>query len=110
KTLQKVGLGLGTAVGLAVLSGGGLWAYHDHQQVAQALTTNQQQLRQAQSNTASLNRQYYQLSQHNTALKGQVSAAQQATKDAQSQTQATKAQLTKAQATAKSAAKKTSEK
>lgn len=110
KTLQKVGLGLGTAVGLAVLSGGGLWAYHDHQQVAQALTTNQQQLRQAQSNTASLNQQYYQLSQHNTALKGQVSAAQQATKDAQSQTQATKAQLTKAQATAKSAAKKTSEK
>ena len=110
KTLQKVSLGLGTAVGLAVLSGGGLWAYHDHQQVAQALTTNQQQLRQAQSNTASLNRQYYQLSQHNTALKGQVSAAQQATKDAQSQTQATKAQLTKAQANAKSAAKKTSEK
>ncbi|MCG0671975.1 hypothetical protein IMAU80038_02774 [Lactiplantibacillus plantarum] len=110
KTLQKVSLGLGTAVGLAVLSGGGLWAYRDHQQVAQALTTNQQQLRQAQSNTASLNRQYYQLSQHNTALKGQVSAAQQATKDAQSQTQATKAQLTKAQATAKSAAKKTSEK
>lgn len=110
KTLQKVSLGLGTAVGLAVLGGGGLWAYHDHQQVAQALTTNQQQLRQAQSNTASLNRQYYQLSQHNTALKGQVSAAQQATKDAQSQTQATKAQLTKAQATAKSAAKKTSEK
>lgn len=110
KTLQKVVLGLGTAVGLAVLGGGGLWAYHDHQQVAQALTTNQQQLRQAQSNTASLNRQYYQLSQHNTALKGQVSAAQQATKDAQSQTQATKAQLTKAQATAKSAAKKTSEK
>ena len=110
KTLQKVGLGLGTAVGLAVLGGGGLWSYHDHQQVAQALTTNQQQLRQAQSNTASLNRQYYQLSQHNTALKGQVSAAQQATKDAQSQTQATKAQLTKAQATAKSAAKKTSEK
>ncbi|MFS0506278.1 hypothetical protein [Lactiplantibacillus plantarum] len=110
KMLQKVGLGLGTAVGLAVLGGGGLWAYHDHQQVAQALTTNQQQLRQAQSNTASLNRQYYQLSQHNTALKGQVSAAQQATKDAQSQTQATKAQLTKAQATAKSAAKKTSEK
>lgn len=109
KTLQKVSLGLGTAVGLAVL-GGGLWTYHDHQQVAQALTTNQQQLRQAQSNTASLNRQYYQLSQHNTALKGQVSAAQQATKDAQSQTQATKAQLTKAQATAKSAAKKTSEK
>ncbi|UOF06417.1 hypothetical protein KMY87_15335 (plasmid) [Lactiplantibacillus plantarum subsp. plantarum] len=110
RTLQKMGLGLGTAVGLAVLGGGGLWAYHDHQQVAQALTTNQQQLRQAQSNTASLNRQYYQLSQHNTALKGQVSAAQQATKDAQSQTQATKAQLTKAQATAKSAAKKTSEK
>lgn len=110
KTLQKVSLGLGTAVGLAVLGGGGLWAYHDHQQVAQALTTNQQQLRQAQSNTASLNWQYYQLSQHNTALKGQVSAAQQATKDAQSQTQATKAQLTKAQATAKSAAKKTSEK
>ena len=110
KTLQKVSLGLGTAVGLAVLGGGGLWAYHDHQQVAQALTTNQQQLRQAQSNTASLNRQYYQLSQHNTALKGQVSAAQQATKDAQSQTQATKAQLTKAQATAKSAVKKTSEK
>nr|WP_134902358.1 hypothetical protein [Lactiplantibacillus plantarum] len=110
KTLQKVGLGLGTALGLAVLGGGGLWAYHDHQQVAQALTTNQQQLRQAQSNTASLNRQYYQLSQHNTALKGQVSSAQQATKDAQSQTQATKAQLTKAQATAKSAAKKTSEK
>ena len=110
KTLQKVSLGIGTAAGLAVLSGGGLWAYHDHQQVAQALTTNQQQLRQAQSNTASLNRQYYQLSQHNTALKGQVSAAQQATKDAQSQTQATKAQLTKAQATAKSAAKKTSEK
>ncbi|QCS78798.1 hypothetical protein FEM46_16060 (plasmid) [Lactiplantibacillus plantarum subsp. plantarum] len=110
KTLQKVVLGLGTAVGLAVLGGGGLWAYHDHQQVAQALTTNQQQLRQAQSNTVSLNRQYYQLSQHNTALKGQVSAAQQATKDAQSQTQATKAQLTKAQATAKSAAKKTSEK
>lgn len=110
KTLQKVGLGIGTAVGLAVLGGGGLWAYHDHQQVAQALTTNQQQLRQAQSDTASLNRQYYQLSQHNTALKGQVSAAQQAAKDAQSQTQATKAQLTKAQATAKSAAKKTSEK
>ena len=110
KTLQKVSLGIGTAVGLAVLGGGGLWAYHDHQQVAQALTTNQQQLRQAQSNTTSLNRQYYQLSQHNTALKGQVSAAQQATKDAQSQTQATKAQLTKAQATAKSAAKKTSEK
>lgn len=110
KTLQKVSLGIGTAVGLAVLGGGGLWAYHDHQQVAQALTTNQQQLRQAQSDTASLNRQYYQLSQHNTALKGQVSAAQQATKDAQSQTQATKAQLTKAQATAKSAAKKTSEK
>ncbi|MCW6139794.1 coiled-coil domain-containing protein [Lactiplantibacillus plantarum] len=110
RTLQKMGLGLGTAVGLAVLGGGGLWAYHDHQQVAQALTTNQLQLRQAQSNTASLNRQYYQLSQHNTALKGQVSAAQQATKDAQSQTQATKAQLTKAQATAKSAAKKTSEK
>ncbi|WP_349624010.1 hypothetical protein [Lactiplantibacillus plantarum] len=110
RTLQKMGLGLGTAVGLAVLGGGGLWAYHDHQQVAQALTTNQQQLRQAQSHTASLNRQYYQLSQHNTALKGQVSAAQQATKDAQSQTQATKAQLTKAQATAKSAAKKTSEK
>ncbi|KZU81074.1 Liver stage antigen [Lactiplantibacillus plantarum] len=110
KTLQKVSLGIGTAVGLAVLGGGGLWAYHDHQQVAQALTTNQQQLRQAQSNTTSLNRQYYQLSQHNTALKGQVSAAQQATKDAQSQTQATKAQLTKAQATAKLAAKKTSEK
>lgn len=110
KTLQKVSLGIGTAVGLAVLGGGGLWVYHDHQQVAQALTTNQQQLRQAQSDTASLNRQYYQLSQHNTALKGQVSAAQQATKDAQSQTQATKAQLTKAQATAKSAAKKTSEK
>ncbi|MGA3557871.1 hypothetical protein ACA614_16250 [Lactiplantibacillus plantarum] len=110
KTLQKVSLGIGTAVGLAVLGGGGLWAYHDRQQVAQALTTNQQQLRQAQSDTASLNRQYYQLSQHNTALKGQVSAAQQATKDAQSQTQATKAQLTKAQATAKSAAKKTSEK
>lgn len=110
RTLQKMGLGLGTAVGLAVLGGGGLWAYHDHQQVAQALITNQQQLRQAQSNTASLNRQYYQLSQHNTALKGQVSAAQQATKDAQSQTQATKAQLTKAQATAKSAVKKTSEK
>ena len=97
-------------MGLAVLGGGGLWAYHDHQQVAQALTTNQQQLQQAQSNTASLNRQYYQLSQHNTALKRQVSAAQQTTKDAQSQTQATKAQLTKAQATAKSAVKKTSEK
>ncbi|MCG0856639.1 hypothetical protein [Lactiplantibacillus plantarum] len=110
KTLQKVGLGLGTAVGLAVLGGGGLWAYHDHQQVAQALTTNQQQLRQAQSNTASLNRQYYQLSQHNTALKGQVSAAQQDKKTAQAEASQTKAQLTKAQATAKSAAKKTSEK
>lgn len=110
KTLQKVGLGLGTAVGLAVLGGGGLWAYHDHQQVAQALTTNQQQLRQAQSNTASLNRQYYQLSQHNTALKGQVSAAQQDKKTAQTEASQTKAQLTKAQATAKSAAKKTSEK
>ncbi|WP_076638192.1 hypothetical protein [Lactiplantibacillus plantarum] len=110
KTLQKVGLGLGTAVGLAVLGGGGLWAYHDHQQVAQALTTNQQQLRQAQSNTASLNRQYYQLSQHNTTLKGQVSAAQQDKKTAQAEASQTKAQLTKAQATAKSAAKKTSEK
>ncbi|MFW2843911.1 hypothetical protein [Lactiplantibacillus plantarum] len=110
KMLQKVGLGLGTAVGLAVLGGGGLWAYHDHQQVAQALTTNQQQLRQAQSNTASLNRQYYQLSQHNTALKGQVSAAQQDKKSAQAEASQTKAQLTKAQATAKSAAKKTSEK
>ncbi|QGQ39115.1 coiled-coil domain-containing protein [Lactiplantibacillus plantarum] len=110
KTLQKVGLGIGTAVGLAVLGGGGLWAYHDHQQVAQALTTNQQQLRQAQSNTASLNRQYYQLSQHNTALKGQVSAAQQDKKTAQAEASQTKAQLTKAQATAKSAAKKTSEK
>lgn len=110
KTLQKVGLALGTAVGLAVLGGGGLWAYHDHQQVAQALTTNQQQLRQAQSNTASLNRQYYQLSQHNTALKGQVSAAQQDKKTAQAEASQTKAQLTKAQATAKSAAKKTSEK
>ncbi|MCW6173850.1 hypothetical protein [Lactiplantibacillus plantarum] len=110
KMLQKVGLGLGTAVGLAVLGGGGLWAYHDHQQVAQALTTNQQQLRQAQSNTASLNRQYYQLSQHNTTLKGQVSAAQQDKKTAQTEASQTKAQLTKAQATAKSAAKKTSEK
>ncbi|AGO09703.1 hypothetical protein Lp16_G039 (plasmid) [Lactiplantibacillus plantarum 16] len=110
KMLQKVGLGLGTAVGLAVLGGGGLWAYHDHQQVAQALTTNQQQLRQAQSNTASLNRQYYQLSQHNTTLKGQVSAAQQDKKAAQAEASQTKAQLTKAQATAKSAAKKTSEK
>ncbi|MGA3533814.1 hypothetical protein ACA600_14015, partial [Lactiplantibacillus plantarum] len=110
KTLQKVSLGLGTAVGLAVLGGGGLWAYHDHQQVAQALTTNQQQLRQAQSNTASLNRQYYQLSQHNTTLKGQVSAAQQDKKTAQAEASQTKAQLTKAQATAKSAAKKTSEK
>lgn len=110
KMLQKVGLGLGTAVGLAVLGGGGLWAYHDHQQVAQALTTNQQQLRQAQSNTASLNRQYYQLSQHNTTLKGQVSAAQQDKKTAQAEASQTKAQLTKAQATAKSAAKKTSEK
>ena len=110
KTLQKVGLGLGTAVGLAVLGGGGLWAYHDHQQVAQALTSNQQQLRQAQSSTASLNRQYYQLSQHNTALKGQVSAAQQDKKTAQAEASQTKAQLTKAQATAKSAAKKTSEK
>lgn len=110
KTLQKVSLGLGTAVGLVVLGGGGLWAYHDHQQVAQALTTNQQQLRQAQSNTASLNRQYYQLSQHNTALKGQVSAAQQDKRTAQAEASQTKAQLTKAQATAKSAAKKTSEK
>ncbi|MGV6879605.1 hypothetical protein [Lactiplantibacillus plantarum] len=110
KMLQKVGLGLGTAVGLAVLGGGGLWAYHDHQQVAQALTTNQQQLRQVQSNTASLNRQYYQLSQHNTTLKGQVSAAQQDKKTAQAEASQTKAQLTKAQATAKSAAKKTSEK
>ncbi|WP_436702921.1 hypothetical protein [Lactiplantibacillus plantarum] len=110
KTLQKVSLGLGTAVGLAVLGGGGLWAYHDHQQVTQALTTNQQQLRQVQSNTASLNRQYYQLSQHNTALKGQVSAAQQDKKTAQAEASQTKAQLTKAQATAKSAAKKTSEK
>lgn len=110
KTLQKVSLGLGTAVGLAVLGGGGLWAYHDHQQVTQALTTNQQQLRQAQSNTASLNRQYYHLSQHNTALKGQVSAAQQDKKTAQAEASQTKAQLTKAQATAKSAAKKTSEK
>ncbi|WP_412053197.1 hypothetical protein [Lactiplantibacillus plantarum] len=110
KTLQKVSLGLGTAVGLVVLGGGGLWAYHDHQQVAQALTTNQQQLRQAQSNTASLNRRYYQLSQHNTALKGQVSAAQQDKKTAQAEASQTKAQLTKAQATAKSAAKKTSEK
>ena len=81
-------------------------AYHD--QAAQALTTNQQHYKPTEYK--SLNRQYYQLSQHNTALKGQVSAAQQATKDAQSQTQATKAQLTKAQATAKSAAKKTSEK
>lgn len=106
KMLQKVGLGLGTAVGLVVLGGGGLWAYHDHQQVAQALTTNQQQLRQAQSNTASLNRQYYQLSQHNTTLKGQVSAAQQDKKTAQAEASQTKAQLTKAQATAKSAAKK----
>ncbi|MGJ3736922.1 hypothetical protein [Lactiplantibacillus argentoratensis] len=110
KTLQKVSLGLGTAVGLVVLGGSGLWAYHDHQQVAQALTTNQQQLRQAQSNTASLNRRYYQLSQHNTALKGQVSAAQQDKKTAQAEASQTKAQLTKAQATAKSAAKKTSEK
>ncbi|AGO09786.1 putative membrane associated protein (plasmid) [Lactiplantibacillus plantarum 16] len=110
KTLQKVSLGLGTAVGLVVLGGGGLWAYHDHQQVAQALTTNQQQLRQAQSNTASLNRRYYQLSQHNTALKGQVSAAQQDKKTAQAEASQTKAQLTKAQATAKSTAKKTSEK
>lgn len=110
KTLQKVSLGLGTAVGLVVLGGGGLWAYHDHQQVVQALTTNQQQLRQAQSNTASLNRRYYQLSQHNTALKGQVSAAQQDKKTAQAEASQTKAQLTKAQATAKSAAKKTSEK
>ncbi|QQM62480.1 hypothetical protein JH395_15255 (plasmid) [Lactiplantibacillus plantarum] len=110
KTLQKVSLGLGTAVGLVVLGGGGMWAYHDHQQVAQALTTNQQQLRQAQSNTASLNRRYYQLSQHNTALKGQVSAAQQDKKTAQAEASQTKAQLTKAQATAKSAAKKTSEK
>lgn len=110
KMLQKVGLGLGTAVGLAVLGGGGLWAYHDHQQVAQALTTNQQQLRQAQSNTASLNRQYYQLSQHNTTLKGQVSAAQQDKKTAQAEASQNKAQLTKAQATAKSAAKKTREK
>ncbi|TFZ24651.1 hypothetical protein [Lactiplantibacillus plantarum] len=110
KMLQKVGLGLGTAVGLAVLGGGGLWAYHDHQQVAQALTTNQQQLRQAQSNTASLNRQYYQLSQHNTTLKRQVSAAQQDKKTAQAEASQTKAQLTKAQGTAKSAAKKTSEK
>lgn len=110
KTLQKVSLGLGTAVGLVVLGGGGLWAYHDHQQVAQALTTNQQQLRQAQSNTASLNRQYYQLSQHNTALKGQVSAAQQDKRTAQAEASQTRAQLTKAQATAKSAAKKTSEK
>ncbi|MGH1586721.1 hypothetical protein [Lactiplantibacillus plantarum] len=110
KTLQKVSLGLGTAVGLVVLGGGGLWANHDHQQVAQALTTNQQQLRQAQSNTASLNRRYYQLSQHNTALKGQVSAAQQDKKTAQAEASQTKAQLTKAQATAKSAAKKTSEK
>lgn len=110
KTLQKVSLGLGTAVGLVVLGGGGLWVYHDHQQVAQALTTNQQQLRQAQSNTASLNRQYYQLSQHNTTLKGQVSAAQQDKKTAQAEASQTKAQLTKAQATAKSAAKKTSEK
>ncbi|QHM38857.1 hypothetical protein [Lactiplantibacillus plantarum] len=110
KTLQKVSLGLGTAVGLVVLGGGGLWAYHDHQQVAQALTTNQQQLRQAQSNTASLNRRYYQLGQHNTALKGQVSAAQQDKKTAQAEASQTKAQLTKAQATAKSAAKKTSKK
>lgn len=110
KTLQKVILGLGTAVGLVVLGGGGLWAYHDHQQVAQALTTNQQQLRQAQSNTASLNRRYYQLSQHNTALKAQVSAAQQDKKTAQAEASQTKAQLTKAQATAKSTAKKTSEK
>ena len=110
RTLQKMGLGLGTAVGLAVLGGGGLWAYHDHQQVAQALTTNQQRLRQAQSNTASLNRKYYQLSQHNTTLKGQVSAAQQDKKTAQAEASQTKAQLTKAQATAKSAAKKTSEK
>lgn len=110
KTLQKVSLGIGTAVGLAVLGGGGLWAYHDHQQVAQALTTNQQQLRQAQSDTASLNRQYYQLSQRNTALKNQTDQAQSAAKTAQSEKQAAKDQLAKAQSTAQSAAKKTSEK
>lgn len=110
KTLQKVSLGIGTAAGLAVLGGGGLWAYHDHQQVAQALTTNQQQLRQAQSDTASLNRQYYQLSQRNTALKNQTDQAQSAAKTAQSEKQAAKDQLAKAQSTAQSAAKKTSEK
>ncbi len=110
KTLQKVSLGIGTAVGLAVLGGGGLWAYHDHQQVAQALTTNQQQLRQAQSDTASLNRQYYQLSQRNTALKNQTDQAQSAAKTAQSEKQAAKDQLAKAQSTAQSTAKKTSEK
>lgn len=110
KTLQKVSLGIGTAVGLAVLGGGGLWAYHDHQQVAQALTTNQQQLRQAQSDTASLNRQYYQLSQRNTTLKNQTDQAQSAAKTAQSEKQAAKDQLAKAQSTAQSAAKKTSEK
>lgn len=110
KTLQKVSLGIGTAVGLAVLGGGGLWAYHDHQQVAQALTTNQQQLRQAQSDTASLNQQYYQLSQRNTALKNQTDQAKSAAKTAQSEKQAAKDQLAKAQSTAQSAAKKTSEK
>ncbi|MGJ3791712.1 hypothetical protein [Lactiplantibacillus argentoratensis] len=110
KTLQKVSLGIGTAVGLAVLGGGGLWVYHDHQQVAQALTTNQQQLRQAQSDTASLNQQYYRLSQRNTALKKQTDQAQSAAKTAQSEKQAAKAQLAKAQSTAQSAAKKTSEK
>lgn len=110
KTLQKVSLGIGTAVGLAVLGGGGLWAYHDHQQVAQALITNQQQLRQAQSDTASLNQQYYQLSQRNTALKKQTDEAQSAAKTAQSEKQAAKDQLAKAQSTAQSTAKKTSEK
>ncbi|MDL2063472.1 MULTISPECIES: hypothetical protein [Lactiplantibacillus] len=110
KTLQKVSLGIGTAVGLAVLGGGGLWAYHDHQQVTQALTTNQQQLRQAQSDTASLNQQYYQLSQRNTALKKQTDQAQSAAKTAQSEKQAAKAQLPKAQSTAQSTAEKTSEK
>ncbi|MBS0956535.1 hypothetical protein [Lactiplantibacillus plantarum] len=110
KTLQKVSLGIGTAVGLAVLGGGGLWAYHDHQQVAQALITNQQQLRQAQSDKASLNRQYYQLSQRNTALKNQTDQAQSAAKTAQSEKQAAKDQLAKAQSTAQSTAKKTSEK
>lgn len=108
--LKKMSLGIGTALGLVVLGGGGMWTYQEHQQVSQALASNQQQLRQAQSNTASLNRQYYQLSQRNTALKGQASAAQQDKKAAQAEASQTKAQLTKAQATAKSAAKKTSEK